>query len=204
MPLWTDRNRIFASQFFNADDGNPGGGTPPESPPKEEKVTFSPEQQQYLNNLLAAERKEAEEKTALKIKADADLKAQSEREARERDEAAARGEFDKVRTDLESKVTTIEGERDALAGEAESLRTYFDAQYTAALKDLPDVITAFKPADDASFSVKADWLSKAKEQAVKVGKMQTPGNNPNPSPANGTVDHNAEVAKAKARGAYTA
>lgn len=205
--MWTARNRHFAHQFFNADDGNPAGGgggaNPPETPPTPPaKPEFDDTQQQFINDLVAKERKAAEEKTALRLKAEAEAKAQADKDARERDEAAARGEFDSVRADLESRVTTIEGERDALATEADALRTYFDAQYQAALKDLPDVVTAFKPSDEASFAEKSAWLTKAQEQAAKVAGTQAPGNRPNPNAANGNIDLKAETAKAKANGKY--
>lgn len=201
-----NRNRLFVHQYLNADDGVPSGdpGQPPADPPKPPKVEFTPEQQQHLNNLLAAERKATEEKTALKLKADADAKAKAEEEQRERDAAEKRGEFEQVRKDLESKVESVTGERDALAGEADALRSYFDAQYTAALKELPEVVTAFKPDDDASFAEKSAWLIKAQEQAAKVAKGQAPGNHPNPNPASGKFDLDAEVAKARASGKYRA
>lgn len=204
--LFTARNRQFYRQYFNADNGNPGGGgNPPETPPEPpKKPEFDDSQQQFINDLLAKERKATEEKTALRIKAEADAAAAAEAEKRKNDEAAARGEFDTVRADLEGKVTSVEGERDALKTEVDALRSYFDAEYDAAVKDLPDVITAFKPSDDAPFAERSAWLTKAKEQAAKVVKGQAPGNHPNPNPASGKFDLDAEVAKARATGKYRA
>lgn len=201
--MWTARNRHFSQQFFSPDPGNPGGGdgpddTPP-APPKEEKVTFTPEQQQHLNNLLAAERKDAEEKTALKLKAESDAKAKAEKEQQERDEAEKRGEFDKVRSELEGKVSSTEQERDALASEKDLLQGYFDRQYAAALKELPEAILAFKPADDANVETKTKWLETAQEQASKLAKLQKKpgGNPPNPKAANGDVEIPSAVPKTR-------
>ena len=207
--MWTVRNRHFAQPFFSADDGTPSGGgegSQPETPPKPKpsKPEFSPEQQEVLNDLLARERKAAEERTALRLKEEADAKAKAEQEAREREEATKRGEFDKVRADLETKVSTVEDERDSAVAERDALRTYFEAEYTAAVKDLPDVITAFKPADDAPFAEKSAWLTKAREQAAKVDTSQTPGNRPNPSPANGEFNLQAAIAQARSTGKYRA
>ena len=207
--MWTVANRLFALSLpmLAPDSGNPPGGegNPPETPPTPPaKPQFDDDQQRHINDLLAKERKTAEERTALRLREEADAKAKADKEQRERDEAAKRGEFDTVRADLESKVTTIEGERDTLATEADALRTYFNSQYEAALKDLPEVVTAFKPGDDASFADKSAWLTKAQEQAAKVATTQAAGNRPNPNPADGKFDLNAEIAKAKARGSYRA
>lgn len=204
--MWTVRNRQFSQQFFSPDGDDPGGGgTPPATPPTPPaKPEFSDEQQQRINDLLAKERKSAEERTELRLKAEADAAIAAEAEKRKNDEAAARGEFDTVRADLEGKVATVEGERDALKTEVDALRTYFDAEYTAAVKDLPDVIAAFKPSDDAPFAERSAWLTKAREQAAKVAGAQAPGNRPNPNPASGEFDLNAEIAKARATGRYRA
>lgn len=207
--MWNARNRHFAQQFFDADTGSPSGGAAitatqinPPAPPKQEKPEFTPEQQEALNALLARERKDAEERTALRLKQEADAKAKAEQEARDHDNAAARGEFDKVRADLESKVALAEGERDALATEAETLRAYFDGQFQAALADLPEAILAFKPAEDADVSTKTAWLTKAQEQAKKLSASQTSGNHPNPKAASGKLDIQTEVARAKSSGRY--
>lgn len=203
--MWTARNRVFSQQFFNADPGG-GAGTTPDTPPvDQDKPTFTPEQNEAINNLVAKARKEAEEKTALRIQQEADAKAQADKDARERDEAAKRGEFDKVRGDLEAKVASTEQERDGAVSERDALRTYFEAEYTAAVKDLPDVIAAFKPADDALFAEKSAWLTKAKEQAAKVASStRTPGNGPNPPVSDGKFDMDAATTRAQASGAYTA
>ena len=109
-----------------------------------------------------------------------------------------------MRTDLETKVTSAEQERDTLSAERDSLRAYFDGQYAAALKDLPEAILAFKPGDDASVDVRTKWLATAQEQAAKLAGTQVPGNRPNPNPASDTFDLQAEIARARATGRYRA
>lgn len=166
------------TSFFSEDDGK----DPPNPPAKTEKPQFDDAQQKHINDLLAAERKSAEQRTEQRLTDEAAAAKKKADEDRERDEAAKRGEFDKVRSGLEEKVTATESERDTLKTENEAITAYFSAQYTAALKELPEVITAFAPADDASFKEKSEWLTKAQEQAAKVGSDLKPGNRPNPKP----------------------
>lgn len=201
--MWTTQNRVFAQKFLYPDDGvPPAGGTVVPEPAT--KPQFDDAQQKAINDMLAKERKDAEEKTALRLKQEAEAKAKAESEAREREEATKRGEFDKVRGELETKVASIEQDRNAVVTERDALRTYFDAEYATAVKDLPDVVTAFKPADDAPFAEKSAWLIKAKEQAAKVAVVGTlPGNGPNPRPADGKFDLDAAVATAQHGGKYS-
>lgn len=124
-------------------------------------------------------------------------------EARQK-EAAEQGKWKELAEERESNLATVQQERDGLASEADALRTYFTSEYTAAVKDLPDVIRAFAPADDAPFTEKSAWLTKAKAEAAKVEKLQSPGNRPNPAAATGDFDLQAEIAKARASGKYRA
>jgi hypothetical protein len=160
----------------------PAGDPPKEDPPKPDDVKFDAAQQQKVNDLIAAARKKAEEDTAAKFKTDADeAKKKADAEAQRKKDQES-GEFEKVRTSVEAERDTIAAERDTIKSENEVLVAYFTADYTAALKDLPDYVKEFVPADDASFATKSEWLTKAKAAAAKYEKANPRGNGPNPKP----------------------
>lgn len=205
--MWTSRNRIYAQKFFNADGPGGGGGenppiTPPVTPPKPQ---FDAAQQQAINDMLAKERKATEERMALQASQDRDAAEAAAKAQRDQEDAERKGEYETAKSQLEKRATDAESERDGLKADADALKSYFDTEYTAALKDLPEVVTAFKPADDASFIEKSAWLTKAREQAAKVaGATTKPGNGPNPPVSDGKFDLDAATSQAKASGAYTA
>lgn len=149
------------------------------------KVEFTAEQSAEISKIVAREARKA----ADKAKADAETarKAADEEAAKaaERKKQEDAGEFAQVRQSLEGERDTLKGERDSLKATNDALTVYFSSQYEAALKDLPDTILAFKPADDASFEAKSDWLTKAQEQAKKLGTNGNPGNRQNPAPGTG-------------------
>lgn len=154
---------------------------------------------------LKAERERARnaEREAAALKAEIEKRDKDAAEARSK-EAEEQGKWEELAKERESTLTSVQQERDSLASEADALRTYFASEYTAAVKDLPDVIRAFAPADDAPFTEKSAWLTKAKAEAAKVEKLQSPGNRPNPAAATGDFDLQAEIAKARASGKYRA
>ena len=170
----------------------------PEPDPKPDKIEFTPEQNDWISRKIAYELKSAQEK---RDAADAEARKKAEAEA-ERKKQEAAGQFEDVRKSLETERDAAVIDRDSLKATNEALTAYFDTQYTAALKDLPDVIKAFAPAEDAPFATKADWLTKAQEQASKIDTSGTPGNRPNPTPATGHFDLKSAVEEAKARGSY--
>lgn len=141
---------------------------------------------------LSRERREARERAR---NAEARL-AELEAKQREADEAKAKeeGRYKELLEQREADLTATATERDALKGEVEVLTEYFTSQYNAALKELPDVITAFAPDEDAPFAEKSAWLTKAQEQAKKVQADKTPGHLPNPKPSRGQVDEKAALA----------
>lgn len=161
--------------------GNPPA-TPPADPPKPEEVMFDEKQQKKVNDLIAAARKKAEEDTAAKLIADAEAKKKADDEQRERDEAAKRGDFDKVRTELEGKVTTIEGERDSLKTRVETLEKLASDRLTALLADIPKEIAELGPDESTPIEKRLEWAEKA-AKAAGVTAPKSPGNGPNPPPA---------------------
>jgi hypothetical protein len=171
-------------------------------------TSTTPDPAQHLGDpgkrALTAERDRADaaEREAKQLRDEITKRDQAAEAARQK-EAAEQGKWQELATERETALTAAQQDRDSAVTERDALRTYFDAEYTTAIKDLPDVITAFKPADDASFTVKSEWLAKAKEQAAKVaGSAKTPGNGPNPPVSDGKFDLDAAVAQGQASGKY--
>ncbi len=167
--------------FFSEDDGK----NPPVPPAKPEKPQFDDAQQKHINDLLAAERRDTETKVTQRLKDEADAAETKRQQDAARAAAEAKGEFETVKTSLISERDAAATERDALKDENAAITAYFSAQYAAALQELPEVITAFAPAEDASFAEKSAWLTKAQTQAAKIGSDPKPGNRPNPKPLGG-------------------
>lgn len=93
---------------------------------------------------------------------------QQEDSERQRKLDEEKGNYEKAKTDLEKRMTDAETSLASVTAERDALSTYFSSQYDAALKELPETILAFKPADDASFEAKSAWLTTAREQAKKL------------------------------------
>ena len=188
----------FVSLFREGDGGEGGGGNPPAKP------TFDASQQEHVNALLSAERKNAEDRTEQRLKdeaakRDTDAKAEADRKA-----AEAKGEFETVKQSLESERDTARTELDTAKSERDALSEYFHCQFASALKDLPEQITAFAPAEGASFADKKAWLGTAQEKAGKLGGTAKQGKGPNPTESNGKRDLEAAAKQARSSGKYTA
>jgi hypothetical protein len=174
---------------------NPLGGDPPKNDPPDE-VKFDDKQQAKINDMLAAERKATEERVAARLKAERDEQDRKTKEQQARDEAEKRGEFDKVKTDLEGKVSTIESERDALKAEHETLSVYVKADIEAVTKavreakDSPAAKTLldFHPGDDATPTQLLAWAQKAKTRLpeLEAQQKQSRGSGFDPKPKDGT------------------
>lgn len=203
---------FFGRMLFEADTGASGGNGNGDSGKESTNANAGGQQGEGFKPITSeAELSSWKDGVRKSIAADIRRQLQDEQaaeaakadEKRKQDEAAARGEFDKVRTELEGKVTSAESERNALKGENDLLTEYFNAQFAAALKDFPESIVAFAPAEDASFADKKAWLVKATEQAAKVGGEAKPGNRPNPKPGTGertvTKEQQAAVDRQYAR-----
>lgn len=163
------------------DDANPGDK---QGDAGKAKVEFTAEQTAEIGRLLAKERREA----SAKAKADADaarVAADEEaKQARERDEAAARGEFDKVRAALEADAKAAKDESAALKAENDQLRAAVEAVLADEWKQLPaEVRDAYLGADDDPLA-KLAFLPKAKKLAAKLAERDPAarGNGPDPKP----------------------
>ncbi len=183
-------------QQTNPDDVKPDGKQGEQGfKPIESEAELSAWKDGVRKSIAADVRKQLQDEQDAK---DAKAKKDAEDKA-----AVERGEAQKVIDEQAGKLTATESERDTLKAENEAITAYFTAQYDAAIKELPEVITAFAPAEDASFAVKSDWLTKAQAQAAKIDGTTTPGNRPNPKPGDGTRDLDAAAQQARASGKYT-
>ncbi len=189
-------------------DVDPATGKEKEPPadPKPDKPTFDDQQQQWINDRLAAERKDAEARTATRLKSEAETRATNEREQRGRDEAEKRGEFDKVKTDLETKVSDAESKLESANAELDTLRSYVESDIDTVTKavnasDSAKLLMDWHPGDDATTPQKLDWARKAKARLPELTSTKEPyrGNGPNPKPGGGEtkIDENAAVAQAR-------
>lgn len=124
---------------------------------------------------------------------------EAERKKKADADAVEQGKYKELLETREHDLEAVTGERDALKGEREALTTYFDTQYAAETANLPDVVKAFAPAEDASFIVKAEWLTKAQEQAKKIAKEIPRGNGPGPRSRGNSDEIDEQAAFAQAR-----
>ncbi|MDQ3167815.1 MAG: hypothetical protein M3P94_04100 [Chloroflexota bacterium] len=152
--------------------------TTPPPDPRPPAPTFTPEQEAELNRRMVAARREGEADGKKKVESSVTAKAEDERKERERKEAEARGEFDKVKSDLTSERDTAKAEATSLKAENDQLRAFFDGQVAAALRTLPDALKDFDPGPDAPFAARASWLEKAQKRAAELGES-TGGNRGN-------------------------
>jgi hypothetical protein len=149
-------------------------------PPKDDvKAEFT---QAQVNDLIARERKSTEERINARIAAD----KQREKEQRERDEAEKRGEFDTVKADLESKLTTAEQEREALQERLDKALKTIEASVKASWEAVPEEVRDLYDGDDTDALRKHEFLNKpATTKLIErlTAQAAKPGNGPNPNPA---------------------
>ena len=152
---------------------------PPKPQPHEKPAGITDEIQEWVKSVVAKERDKA-------IKAEQDrIAADKEREAQERQRKAdeEKGEFAKVRQSIERERDQFKTEAERIKGEYEAVAGLFDKQYQAALKDIPDDLKPFQPADDAGVLERVAFLDKLQTALKKRGTTTTThGNGPNPKP----------------------
>jgi flagellar biosynthesis GTPase FlhF len=120
----------------------------------------------------------------------ADTEAAKAKAAEE--EAARRGEFEKLATERQAKLEKLEAERAALAQEREALAAKIAAyeereraRIERGLKDLPDDLRAFDPGPDAPLDQRLRWFETAQEVAARRIAQPVPGHGPAPQPVQG-------------------
>lgn len=185
--LRTGKLEGFSGGDHDPNDPPKDPNDPPADPPKDpDPPKFNAEQQAEINRIVAKEVRDAKKKAAdeerariQKEKDDAEAEAK-----RKKDEEA--GEYEKVKSQLVQERDDWKGKHDVLESDYKTLEGLFLAQYDAAVAKLPEVIAAFKPADDAKLSTKVEWLKTAQEQVEKLGDAGTTGGSrPNPGKPNG-------------------
>lgn len=170
---------IHWSPLFTPDGDGAGGnaGTPPgsESNPGTNanpggtqgagQVTFTAEQQDHLNRLVGKARQDGEAAGRTAAEQAATAKATEERTAAERKRQLDAGEFDKVKTSLETDIATVTRERDALAAEVDELTQALGPVVTDRLKLLDDADKLGYPKDQPLVKQLA-WLNDPRTAAM--------------------------------------
>ena len=175
----------------DASAGESGGSTTQQSEASK-AIEFTTDQHKEIDRIVAKNLREAKAKWGEEVAAAAaEAKAQEDK-AREQDEAVKRGEFEKVKTGLETERDTAKTEADTLKDRVEQYEA-LAAKRVDALKDelkLPDEVMKRFP-DDADSLVKLTWLE---EQGELAKLYRTEGGGPKDGvklpktpDANGTV-----------------
>lgn len=101
--------------------------------------------------------------------------AQRDAEQRQRadQEAAAKGEFEKLATERAQRLAQIEPEHTALTERYTALVELVEKQAQQRIRALPEELRALKPEGDVTTLL--DWLGKAEAAAAKLTSPRTPG-----------------------------
>lgn len=152
--------------------------------------------------------KDAEKRAKEAEKRLADIDAQNA--AKEEADAKARGEFEKLANERQSKIEkltteyqSVTAERDALAERVQSYEDRDKSRLEAALKDLPDDLRVTDPINfdpDVSLTARLKWLDVQQGTAAKRTTDPVRGNGRSPESANGRdakADEAAREAQAR-------
>jgi hypothetical protein len=124
-------------------------------------------------------KQQADELAALKAE-----KAQSEaaRQRAAEEEAARKGEFEKLANDRKAALDAATAEKQALAERIAAYEARDKARIETGAKDLPDDLKAFDPGDDAPLDQRLAWFEKAQKIAAERGdsRVVIPGPAPRP------------------------
>ncbi len=171
-----DYGRLFFYETpagTEAGSGNPPAATTPPAtthptatPPSTEgsgPVTFTAEQQAAINKLIGDARKEGRT-SAEQAAADAETARQAEA-TRQAD--IAKGDFEKVKTDLESERDGFKTERDTLAGKVERYEALTKSRVDAIKGELPAEATEDFPAEADAID-QLEWLDGRQKLLAKL------------------------------------
>lgn len=169
--------------------------TPPAPPaPPAPPVGLTDEMKTFIASQVEAARNETKAELEAAAERERTTKETEEREKRERDA----GNFETIEQGLKGQITELSGYKER----TEVLETRLTAQYETDAKELPAVILAFKPKDDASLETKLDWLETAKAQAANVAPPPgRPGLRSDPTKPAPTDKVKEDVARQDARSA---
>ncbi|HEU0164943.1 MAG TPA: hypothetical protein VFQ54_07850 [Thermomicrobiales bacterium] len=164
---------------------------------KPDKVEFNEAQQQKFNDAIAAVRKTTEETVRAAIAAEAAAAKQKADEDTAREEAEKRGEFDKVKTDLEGKLATAEDALKTTTDELTNLRELFTEHVKTQTKEWSKELKDLLASADAPVKDQVAQMTKVQKLADEMKKTTGRGNGPDPDPAGkGKVDVTSPISKA--------
>jgi hypothetical protein len=200
----------YSRLFFDADADGSGGagngeGDKGGDATKPKTVEFSDEQQSEVNKRIAAARRQAEADAKARFEKDATDRAEAERVEKERKDAEAAGEFDKVRTSIETERDTFKTRAEtaeAKAGEYEKLITPIVTERLDRLKAASAEVAKGFPAE-ASVLDQLAWLDDPRTkaliaaQATTNDKFRSHVNTPNPNTNAKPSDDEARRAQAR-------
>jgi hypothetical protein len=151
---------------------------------KSDKVEFNEAQQQKFNDAIAAVRKTTEETIRAAIAAEAEAAKQKADEDKAREEAEKRGEFDKVKTELETKAKTAEDALKTTTDELTNLREFFTEHVKSQTKEWSKELKDLLASPDAPVKDQVAQMTKLQKIADDLKKATGRGNGPDPEPAN--------------------
>lgn len=169
--------RFRFDPFLDADKGDGAGNvvesdtTATDAKPGEQGeagVMFTTEQQAAINKMIGDARRDGRKAA----ETDAERKRRESDESRERDEQIKRGEFDAVRTGLETKVTELSTVKDTLAQTLTAYETEFAPVIAAKLAAVPETAKAGFP-QDASPLEQLKWLNDPRTVALIEREAET-------------------------------
>lgn len=184
---------------------NPNPTPEPNPNPTPPAPTFTPEQEKDINGRIASARRQAEADAKAKFEKDATDRAEQEQTERERKAQEERGEFDKVRTGIESERDTFKAERDDFKTKYEKALETITPGVTAQWKDLPPEVTKmYRGAEDdvlAKHAFIADTADLVKTLTATKSTTQRVPLTPNPAdPTSGPSIEQTRKELAAARG----
>lgn len=173
-------------------DGDPPAGDPPggdEKPDPRDQLKANPDLQAFVNDLIASERRRTEDK----LTADAEAKAKADREAREREEAEKRGDFEKVKQDYETRITSLETDKGTVETRLKQYEDLVRKDVEAQWGEIPEEVRETFTGDDDDVLAKKDHIVRNKkiiERLTAPGATEH-GNGPNP-PAGKPITEDAK------------
>lgn len=175
----------YGRVFFEADSGsNAGGGgngsaadtNAKPSGQSGESAGFQPiTTEEQLNEWKSKTRRHLIAEIKDELKTEQAAKDREAAEQRERDEEVKRGEFDKVRTDLESKLTAADSEVQALAAKVEKYEKLTASRVDAIKGELPAEAVEDFPAEADAID-QLEWLEGRKTLLAKLAPAAANGN----------------------------
>lgn len=179
------------------EDENPPAPNPDEKPTDQkpdrreiaEKLKADADLQQFVNDMIAAERKRTEDK----LKAEADEREREAREAREREEAEKRGDFEQVKQDYETRVSSLATEKQSIEARLKQYEELVKADVDAQWGEIPEEVRETYTGDPEDVLARKDHIVRNKKiiERLTAGTTTTRGNGPNP-PAGKPVTEEAK------------